>query len=71
MGIMEKDGTAAFGVSEVMTVTALSMSLEGFFAYTEETDALYELENGELLAMPRIVLSMASSMLISGTYNRT
>lgn len=35
-----------------MTIAALSMSLEDFFAYTEETDTLYELENGEPIAMP-------------------
>ncbi|MEO0824353.1 MAG: Uma2 family endonuclease [Cyanobacteria bacterium J06635_15] len=35
-----------------MTVTATLMSLEDFFAHTDDTDTLYELENGELLAMP-------------------
>lgn len=35
-----------------MTIAAISMSLEDFFAYTEETDTLYELENGEPIAMP-------------------
>ena len=35
-----------------MTVAAPLMSLEEYFTYTEGTDALYELENGELIAMP-------------------
>jgi len=35
-----------------MTVSSISMSLEDFFAYTEDIDTLYELENGSLLEMP-------------------
>lgn len=35
-----------------MTRATTAMSLEDFFAYTEATDTLYELENGELLVMP-------------------
>ncbi len=35
-----------------MTVVAPPMSLEDYFACTEATDRLYELENGELIAMP-------------------
>ena len=35
-----------------MTVAATLMSLEDFFAYTEEAEALYELENGILHQMP-------------------
>jgi Uma2 family endonuclease len=35
-----------------MTVTSLKMTLEEFLNYDDGTDALYELENGELIAMP-------------------
>ncbi|MEL6399688.1 MAG: Uma2 family endonuclease [Cyanobacteria bacterium J06626_4] len=35
-----------------MTITTVPMSLEDFFAYTEDTETLYELENGEPIAMP-------------------
>ncbi|MGF1494897.1 MAG: Uma2 family endonuclease [Microcoleaceae cyanobacterium] len=35
-----------------MTVATWPMTLEAFFAYDDGTDALYELENGELLIMP-------------------
>jgi Uma2 family endonuclease len=35
-----------------MTVAATSMSLEDFFTYTQDFDTLYELENGEPIAMP-------------------
>lgn len=35
-----------------MTVAATFMSLEDFLAYTDNTDILYELENGELREMP-------------------
>lgn len=35
-----------------MTVTAARMSLNDFFAYDDGTDTRYELENGELVAMP-------------------
>jgi Uma2 family endonuclease len=35
-----------------MTVAALRMTFEEFLAYDDGTDALYELENGELIAMP-------------------
>ena len=35
-----------------MTITTAPMSLADFFAYTEDKDILYELENGELVAMP-------------------
>jgi hypothetical protein len=31
-----------------MTVAATFMSLEDFLVYTDDTDILYELENGEL-----------------------
>ncbi|MGC9526708.1 MAG: Uma2 family endonuclease [Limnospira sp.] len=35
-----------------MTVAVERMSLEEFFVYDDDTDNLYELENGELLIMP-------------------
>jgi Uma2 family endonuclease len=35
-----------------MTVAATHMSLDDFLAYDNDTDTRYELENGELLAMP-------------------
>jgi len=35
-----------------MTVAVPFMSLEEYFTYTEGTDTLYELDNGELIAMP-------------------
>lgn len=35
-----------------MTVAATPMSLDDFFAYDDGTDTRYELENGELIAMP-------------------
>ena len=35
-----------------MTVAATLMGLEDFFAYTEEVEALYELENGKPIATP-------------------
>jgi Uma2 family endonuclease len=35
-----------------MTVAALRMTFEEFLNYDDGTDALYELENGELIAMP-------------------
>ena len=35
-----------------MTIAITRMSLADFFAYDDGTNALYELENGELLVMP-------------------
>ncbi|MEM6521066.1 MAG: Uma2 family endonuclease, partial [Cyanobacteria bacterium P01_C01_bin.70] len=35
-----------------MTLTTAPMSLADFFAYTEETEIRYELENGALCEMP-------------------
>jgi Uma2 family endonuclease len=35
-----------------MTVLTVPMSLEDFFAYTDTTDTLYELENGQPIEMP-------------------
>ncbi len=35
-----------------MTVAAQNMTFEDFLRYDDGTDALYELENGELIAMP-------------------
>lgn len=35
-----------------MTIATLKMTLAEFLAYDDGTDALYELENGELVAMP-------------------
>jgi len=35
-----------------MTVITTRMSLEEFFAYDDDTDTRYELENGELIVMP-------------------
>jgi Uma2 family endonuclease len=37
---------------KAMTVTSLKMTLEEFLNYDDGTDALYELENGELIVMP-------------------
>jgi Uma2 family endonuclease len=36
----------------MMTVAALRMTLDEFLNYDDGTDALYEFENGELIAMP-------------------
>lgn len=47
-----EDGTAAFGRPGTMTIATAPMSLEDFFAYTADLDTLYELENGEPVAMP-------------------
>jgi Uma2 family endonuclease len=35
-----------------MTVATLRMTFEEFLDYDDGTDLLYELENGELIAMP-------------------
>jgi Uma2 family endonuclease len=35
-----------------MTVTSAKKTLEGFLRYEDDTDFLYELENGELVAIP-------------------
>ncbi|HIK46748.1 MAG TPA: Uma2 family endonuclease [Leptolyngbyaceae cyanobacterium M65_K2018_010] len=35
-----------------MTISTVPMSLEDFFAYTEDTEIRYELESGELCEMP-------------------
>ncbi|MEA5447240.1 Uma2 family endonuclease [Leptolyngbya sp. CCNP1308] len=56
-----------------MTVAATLMSLDDFFAYDDGTDTRYELENGELIAMPteselnrRIAMALLAYFLQAG-----
>jgi Uma2 family endonuclease len=44
-----------------MTIATQKMTLEEFLAYDDGTDNLSELENGELIRMPNIGLSIRSS----------
>lgn len=56
-----------------MTVAATLMSLDDFFAYDDGTETRYELENGELIAMPteselnrRIAMALLAYLLQAG-----
>ncbi len=56
-----------------MTIAATLMSLDDFFAYDDGTDTCYELENGELIAMPteselnrRIAMALLAYFLQAG-----
>jgi Uma2 family endonuclease len=56
-----------------MTLTTVKMTFEEFLNYDDGTDYLYELENGELIAMPseseinrRIAMFLVATLLKSG-----